>query len=173
MLSRDEFEELFQEFDASAWRLETRPAYDEPEEREPLRRWLAGEPDDLDWMADWWEWITEVRGSGRSFGRVRLAYDPPTDYQRYELEVLTPPAVEAGEEIRVLSATRALELQLPDRDFWLFDDARVAVLHFGQDGVAGAELLEDTAAVAPFRAVRDRAWDAAIPYREWATANAL
>nr|WP_143229464.1 DUF6879 family protein [Actinophytocola xanthii] len=122
-------------------------------------------------MADWWEWISDVRESGRQFGRVRVLYEPPSDYQRYELEVLTPPAVDAGEDIRLLPGARARELRLPERDFWLFDDARVAVMHFGADGVHGAELLDDPAAVAPFRAARARAWDASIPYREWA-ANA-
>ncbi|MGB3440745.1 MAG: DUF6879 family protein [Actinophytocola sp.] len=172
MLARHEFEDLFEDFDESAWRLEIQPAYDEPEEREPLRRWRAGEPDNLEWMADWWEWIADVRASGRRFGRVRVMYEPPTDYQRYELEILTPPAVEAGEDIRVLPAARALELRLPDRDFWLFDDARVAVMHFGPTGVVGADLIKDPAAVAPFRAARDRAWDASIPYREWVSPEA-
>jgi hypothetical protein len=172
MLSRSEFEALFDTFTESAWRLETQPAYDEPEEREPLRRWLAGEPDDLAWMADWWTWIRDITQAGKRFGRVRVVYDPPSDYQRYELGVLTPPAVDAGEDIRVLPVARARELQLPERDFWLFDNARVAVLHFGPDGVAGVELIEDAAAVRPFRDARDRAWDASVRYDEWASMNA-
>jgi hypothetical protein len=172
MLSRAEFESLFDTFAESAWRLEVQPAYDEPEEREPLQRWLAGEPDDLAWMADWWAWIREITQAGKQFGRVRVVYDPPSDYQRYELGVLTPPAVAAGEDIRVLPVVRARELQLPDRDFWLFDHARVAVLHFGPDGVAGAELIEDAVAVRPFRDARDRAWDASVRYDEWAPMNA-
>lgn len=172
MLSRVEFESLFDTFTESAWRLETQPAYDEPEEREPLRRWLVGEPDDLAWMADWWTWIGDITREGMRFGRVRVVYDPPSDYQRYELGVLTPPAVEAGEDIRVLPVARAHELRLPEQDFWLFDDARVAVLHFGPDGVAGADLIEEAAAVRPFRDARDRAWDASVPYREWAPMNA-
>jgi uncharacterized protein DUF6879 len=168
MLSRTDFEALFDTFTTSAWRLETQPSYDEPEEREPLRRWLAGEPDDLAWITDWWAWIRDITGSGKRFERVRVLYDPPSDYQRYELGVLTPPAVEAGEEIRILPAARAHELNLPDQDFWMFDDIRVAVLHFGADGVAGAELIDDAAAVRPFRHARDRAWHASVTYREWA-----
>lgn len=172
MLSRAEFEQLFDTFTASAWRLEIQGVYDEPEEREPLRRFLAGEPDDLAWMADWFAWIREITGTGKRFGRVRVLADPITDYQRFELGRLTPPAVAAGEDIRVLTATRARELTLPDHDFWLFDDTRVAILHFGPDGVIGADLLDDPTAVQPFRDTRDRAWDASIPYREWASTNA-
>jgi hypothetical protein len=171
MLSRAEFEGLFDTFTASAWRLEIQGVYDEPEEREPLRRFLAGEPDDLSWMADWFAWIRTITRAGKRFGRVRVLTDPMTDYQRFELSVLTPPAVEAGEDIRILTAAHGL--RLPDQDFWLFDDTRVAVMHFGPNGVEGVDLLDDTTAVQPFRDVRDRAWDASVPYRDWAPANAL
>lgn len=173
MLSRAEFARLFDTFTSSAWRLEVQGVYDEPEEREPLRRFLAGEPDDLAWMADWFDWIREITRAGKRFGRVRVLADPITDYQRFEFGLLTPPAVEAGEDIRVLTADRIRGLDLPGCDFWLFDDTRVALMHFGPDGVTGAELVEDTASVRPFRDARDRAWDAAVPYREWASANAL
>jgi hypothetical protein len=173
MLSRAEFEQLFDTFTRSAWRLEVQGVYDEPEEREPLRRFLAGGPDDLAWMADWFTWIREITHAGKRFGRVRVLADPITDYQRFELGRLTPPAVEAGEDIRVLTADQAHELDLPDRDFWLFDDTRVALMSFGPDGVDGADLLDDAASVQPFRDARDRAWDAAVPYRDWASATAF
>jgi hypothetical protein len=173
MLSRAEFERLFDTFTRSAWRLEVQGVYDEPEERAPLRRFLAGEPDDLAWMADWFAWIRQITHAGKQFGRVRVLADPITDYQRFELGRLTPPAAEVGEDIRVLTAAQAHELDLPDRDFWLFDDTVVAVMRFGLDGVNGANLLDDTASVRPFRDVRDRAWDAAVPYREWASTNAI
>ena len=72
MLSRAEFERLFDTFTSSAWRLETQGVYDEPEEREPLRRFLADDPDDLVWMADWFVWIREITGTGKRFGWVRV-----------------------------------------------------------------------------------------------------
>ena len=173
MLSRAEFERLFDTFTRSAWRLEIQGVYDEPEEREPLRRFLAGEPDDLAWMTDWFVWIRQVTQAGKQFGRVRVLTDPITDYQRFELGRLTPPAVDAGEDIRLLATAHARRLDLPEQDFWLFDDARVAVMHFGQGGVNGADLLDDPALVQPVRDARDRAWDAAVPYSEWASVNAL
>jgi hypothetical protein len=173
MLSRTEFERLFDTFTSSAWRLEAQGVYDEIEEREPLLRFLAGEPDDLEWMADWFDWIRDITATGKLFGRVRVLADPITDYQRFELGLLSPPAVDAGEDIRVLTRAQARALDLPDQDFWLFDDTRVAVMHFGPGGVAGADLIDDLASVRPFRDARDRAWDAAVPYRDWATVNAL
>jgi hypothetical protein len=167
MLTPDEFEALFETFQVSAWRLEIQGVYQEPEEREPLRRWLAGQSDDLGWMADWYSWVRQAVAAGRHLARVRTTTSPLTDYLRWELGVLTPPAIEAGEDIRVLSEEQARQLDIPRTDFWIFDDVRVAVLMFGDAGVLGAELLEQPADVAPFRAIQARAWDAAVSYRDW------
>lgn len=169
-IDRQEFERLFDEFTASAWRLEIQGTYDEPEEREPLRRFLAGEPDDLTWMADWFDWVRQLTAAGRRIGRVRVLTEPLTDYLRFELS-FTPQTVDAGEDIRVLAANDANTLGLPREDFWLFDDRLVAVLHFGDTGVASVEVIDDPAEVARYRAVQQRAMSAAVPYREWCTAD--
>ena len=55
----------------------------------------------------------------------------------------TPANTEAGEDIRVLSNKAAHELNLPDHDFWLFDDALVAIMHFDDDGMIAADNLAD------------------------------
>lgn len=167
-IDRHEFERLFDEFTESAWRLEIQGTYDEPEEREPLRRFLAGEPDDLEWMADWFDWVAGLTATGRKIGRVRVLTEPLTDYLRFELS-FTGPAVEAGEDIRVLTARDANALDLPREDFWLFDDRRVAVLQFGDTGVTTAELIDDPTAVARYRAVQQQAMSAAVPYLKWRT----
>ncbi|WP_158840974.1 DUF6879 family protein [Saccharothrix deserti] len=167
LVERAGFERLFDDFHSSAWRLEIQGTYDEPEEREPLRRFLAGEPDDLEWMADWFEWVTEQSASGRRIGRVRVLTEPLTDYLRFELS-FTGHAVDAGEDIRLLTPADAARLDLPREDFWFFDDHLVAVLRFGDTGVATAELIDDPAEVNRYRAVQHRALSAAVPYREWA-----
>lgn len=172
MLRREEFEALFDNFQRSAWRLEIQGTYDEPEEREPLRQFLNGEPDDLAWMQDWYDWIRDITAAGKRCGRVRVTTSPLTDYLRWELDILTPPAVVAGEDIRVLSGEQAQRLEVPPTDFWLFDDERAAVLVFGDDGVLGAELVDEPSAVEPFRRLRDRTWDAATPYRDWVAPSA-
>src|SRR5262245_54379792 len=105
--------------------------------------------------------------SGRTMQRVRLIREPPSDYQKFELAV-TPTNLEAGEDIRVLTRPAAAGLDLPDYDFWLFDDTRLAIMHFaGDDTFLGAELLEDEAAVADHRRARDRAVARAIPYTRY------
>jgi hypothetical protein len=151
----------------SAWRLECQGIYREPEEAEPLRRFLAGEPDDLAWYADWPEWVGGVRTSGRAIGRVRVLSEPLTDYLRFELNRLTPPALDGGEDIRVLSAERFAALDVPGEDFWIFDDATVGVLHFGDTGVTGVEMVTEPDKVAEFVQRKRRTIAASATYHDW------
>lgn len=89
--------------------------------------------------------------------------DPLTDYLRFELSI-TPPALEAGEDIRFMSQARAAELQAPTQDYWVFDDAEVALLIFGDHGVQGAEIITDPAIVRKYVNWRDLAVREAIPF---------
>jgi hypothetical protein len=170
-IDRAGFERLFDEFTTSAWRLEIQGTYDEAEEREPLRRFLADEPSDHEWMADWFKWVAELTAQGRRIGRVRVLTDPLTDYLRFELS-FTGLAVDAGEDIQLLDDRAARQLELPRDDFWLFDDRLVAVLRFGDTGVASAEVIDDPHVVDRYRAIQHRARTASIPYREWASTQA-
>jgi hypothetical protein len=164
MLSREEFSALMSSWQTSAWRWECQGVYREPSEEEPLRKFLAGEPD-LDWFQDWLTSIRTRTAAGQRIGRVRMLTDPLTDYLRFELSI-TPPAIGAGEDIRFLSAARATELAAPTEDFWLLDDEQVLALHFGAHGVSGAELITDPGKVSAYRAWRDTANAAAVLFTE-------
>jgi hypothetical protein len=60
--------------------LEARDRYDAPYENESLRKFLAGEPDDLSWMQSWLTMIREASAEGRRFSRVRVVSLPLNDY---------------------------------------------------------------------------------------------
>jgi hypothetical protein len=168
----EEWGRLFRSFERSAWRLETQGIYREPNEQEHLRKFLAGEADDLDWLSEWFDNIRTIRAAGKTFGRVRVLTEPLTDYLRFELS-MTPLAVQAGEDIRVLSADRAAELGLPDHDFWLFDDRIVARMEFGDQGFVRAELLTDDATVQRHLAWRETAQKHATPFTDYARATPI
>jgi hypothetical protein len=163
LITGEEFGQLFQTFERSAWRLETQFVYREPKEVPLLRAWRAGERDDLAWMRGWLDNIRAIRRAGKDFGRVRVLSEPLTDYLQWQMTI-TPANVEAGEDIRLLAASRARELGLPTHDFWLFDDERVALMHFGEAGFIGAEIVTDLGTVARHRAWRDTAVGNAVPY---------
>lgn len=164
VLTPEEFADLFTSFAHTAFRLETRDFYNDDSEHEPFRRFLAGEPADDTWMADF---CADVRGwvaEGKRIERVRVVTVPHSDYVRWSLTVARL-NVQAGEDIRYLPRTRARDLGLPDEDYWLFDSRRAAVLRFDDtDRLLGAELIEDPAEVVKRCHWRDVAWHYAT---EW------
>jgi hypothetical protein len=155
-------------YEHTAFRLEWRERYNEPEEAEPLRRFLAGEPD-YAWNEDWAAMIQRRTASGQRTERVRIVSEPHSDYTRFGLD-LARINVAAGEDIRYLPRNRAERLDLPDYDFWLIDSARLAILRFGEDDVLlGAELVGDPAALVKHCSWRDVAWHHATPLAEYVT----
>jgi hypothetical protein len=162
----EQFEEVVLGYQRTAFRLETRERYIDPEEREPLRRFLAGEPD-YAWNEQWAAMIRRRTADGQRIERVRIVSEPHGDYTRFLLD-LARVNVAAGEDIRYLPRHQAKGLGLPGHDFWLIDFSKVGVLRFGGGGVLlGAEITTDPDAVARYRHYRDVAWRSAIPFEEY------
>jgi hypothetical protein len=171
LLLGEDFNQLFGSFERSARRLEARDRYDVPSERPYLERWRAGLQEDPEHLARYrGPWLEAVRGNvaqGRRYQRVRIVPEPLTEYLRHALRG-TRQTVEAGEDIGYLPRARANELDLPDHDFWLFDDARLALLHFtADDRPLGAVLITEPSVVEQYRAWLDLAAEHAIPYAEF------
>lgn len=168
LVRREGFAELFRRFSRSAWRWEAQGTYRQPDEVEPWQRWRDGiaVATDLDWLRPWLDEVRSATSAGKRFERVRVMTEPPTEYLRWQMEV-TPANIQAGEEIRILAASEARALNLPDQDFWLFDDERVAVLHFSSDDLEGAEIITDPATVARYRSWRDVAWQHAVAFEDY------
>lgn len=162
MLTKDEFGEHMLSWQVSAWRWECQGEYREPSEAAPFRRFLAGQAD-LAWFQGWMARVRRWTEAGQTIHRVRMLTDPLTDYLRFELSI-TPHAIDAGEDIRFLSSAQAAALSAPTEDFWLLDNDKVLALRFGEHGVSGAELITDPDRVGDYRAWRDIATAAAVPY---------
>lgn len=163
-----QFDELFRSFRRSAVRLETRQTYRTEVEAKPLRQFLAGEPVDLDWFRPWVDDVRSAVQAGRQFRRVRLFQDPLTDYLRFELWMCQF-NIEAGEQMTYLPVAEADRLNLPNYDYWLFDNERLALMYFTNDGVPqGAQIVTDSAIVDCHQRWLNQAAEHAIPYREFA-----
>jgi hypothetical protein len=159
-----EFFQLCTTYQCSSWRWECQGTYHEPNEREPLQRWREGSTD-LSFMNGWIATVQRLRAEGKTFDRVRMLTEPPTEYLRWMLS-LTQLNVDAGEDIRWIPESRARELSMPTYDFYLFDDARVAIMHFNENGVSGAEVTDDPDVLAAHQVYRDLVWPIAIPHKE-------
>jgi len=150
-------------FDHSAWRLETLDWYTSPATEARLARFLAGEPVTAAERAGWLAMLRRSRAAGKTMARVHIIAEPMTDYLKYELACYES-SVEAGEDIRILRADVAAGLDLPDFDYWLFDDLRAAVQYYGDRGRwLRAEIVTDPGFVAACRRWRDVAMSRAIP----------
>jgi hypothetical protein len=165
------FDALFSSFTATAFRLETRESYDEPNE---LAAFLSGGRDAVpaDFLEDWHKLIRSHAAAGRRVCRVRVVSEPHSDYTRFGLNI-SERNVAAGEDIRYLPRVRAEELGLPDIDYWMFDSSRLYVMRFADDDtMLGAEPVISPAIIAQALTWQEVAWSHAIPRAAYVSRHA-
>jgi uncharacterized protein DUF6879 len=122
-----------QNFQRSAFRLETLPEYSVPQEAEMLAAFKRGERVDL---PDDHPWLLRVRrhtAAGRQMRRVRVVSYPLTDYLRMEMSWYPKSAI-AGEDIRIANLNENPELTTCSQDFWLFDDSTALKMVYDSTG---------------------------------------
>jgi hypothetical protein len=154
----EDFDALFDRFHSTVVRLETLPAYSAGgAEAERIEAWRRGEPRPersvrtSPWLA---RIAVTTATAGKSWSRVRVLDDPPTDYQRYQLASY----VESQAAGEVVSVARRGDVRFElGPDFWLFDggtdDAYAAVMRYDVDGKwLGVNLVTDTESVADMHA---------------------
>jgi hypothetical protein len=172
LLTDKEFDRLFETFEHTAFRLEVRDRYNELYEAESLRKFLAGEPEDLEdgGFQDWLDMVKASTAEGRRFSRVRVVSLPLTDYSRFGVEY-SQHTIAAGDDIRYLPRDRAHAVGLPNYDYWLFDSRKIARLHFDEadDHFLGVEIIQDPAAVVQHNYWRDTARHWAVRRDDFAT----
>ena len=121
--------EAFQNFQHSAFRLETLPAYDVPDEAAELEAYRAGRPlaersvRTMPWLAQ----MAATTAEGKQWQRLRLIGAEPTLYESWEVGRYVESQA-CGEQIRLLD--RADHPDLSGRDFWLFDAGTPAAVAY-------------------------------------------
>ncbi|MEU0965674.1 DUF6879 family protein [Streptomyces sp. NPDC005917] len=159
---------VFTNFKHTAWRLETRRGYATDRRSDAWARWQAGADVAHDEPDAWRHNVAEQTAQGKTFGRVRLVDDPPTEGQRFLL-TRAPSNVAVGDEIRYLWRTDAVRLGLPDFDFWLIDSRILLRFVFDEDDTTlGVIQSEDPAEVLAACQARDAAWHHAFPAADFA-----
>lgn len=146
-----------------------RDNYDSPYETESVRKFLAGEPDDLAWSENWLSAVREATNEGRRFSRVRVVSVPLTDYSRFGVWA-SQFTTAAGEDIRYLARDQTQDMALPGHDYWLFDSRLLVVMRFDDaDRFLGGEVVEDPAVIVQHNYWRDAAWRRAVGRDDFAT----
>jgi hypothetical protein len=157
---------LVERSERSAFRLETRPQYLVPQERDEFEQWRSGRPLPLP-TPETSPWLARIQSStarGYRWYRVHVLDDPLSDYLRYELWGYRANQT-AGEEIYLAERAAHPSLGHLHEDFWLIDDnAAVRVIYDDKDRFVRLEGADD---VEPYRAMRDLALHHAEPLDEY------
>jgi hypothetical protein len=166
------FDDLFNNFTHSAFRLETLPQYLVDEESEDFATWKAGRslPERSPRTSPWLRRIQDTTWSGKAWCRVHVVDKPLSEYVRYEVVGYRESAA-AGEDVRIADRAASQLLEGLTSDFWLFDgdtDHAVAVLmrydlagHF-----IGWDPTEDPVTIRSCRERRDIALAYSLPLAE-------
>ncbi|CAL9307012.1 hypothetical protein SUDANB180_03450 [Streptomyces sp. enrichment culture] len=163
----DEFGGLFEKFEHTAWRLETRRRYASDETNDNWQQFV--ETGRADWTFDnrYCQAIRKQTDQGKRVERVRIVDQPPTIGQLYLLDNAKRNSV-MGEDIRNLWRADADRLRLPAEDFWLFDSRLIALLRFDDDDqLTHVDLITEPAEVVRCCMVRDAAWHHAVPWKQF------
>nr|WP_235618486.1 DUF6879 family protein [Embleya scabrispora] len=138
-----------------------------------MRRFLAGEPDDLPWMRTWLDMLREVTAKGRRFARVRVVSLPLNDYSRFGVWCAQF-TNGAGEDIRYLTSDQADAVDLPRHDYWLFDSRKLVRMLFDDNDVfLGGEVVDDADEIVKHNYWRDAAWHHAMRRDDFAIGQHL
>lgn len=163
----EEFEELLVSFGREAVHLEMRDAYGTAVELPHMAQWVAGEPDDLEWLQDWCAALREHVRAGKSVRRARIVSEPLSDYQRWSYSIAYP-MVEAGEDIRWVPRRLVSSIALPGNDYYLFDDRLAVFLLYSGNGLTHGRLSSaDPDVIWLCRSAFEAVWKLSIPHREY------
>ncbi|MGH3869031.1 MAG: DUF6879 family protein [Pseudonocardiaceae bacterium] len=167
LLQGQEFDNLFRTFHHTAFHLELRDSYHIAEEAGPFELFMKGQPDDFSWHQPWLGLVREATRAGKSITRVRVVTVPHCDYTRWGVSV-APLNIEAGEDLRWLPRHRATGIDFPPLDYWLFDDNRVVLTIFADDGrFAGGVEVSDAELIEQCRKVHQQVWALAILHEQY------
>jgi hypothetical protein len=164
------FSVITQPFRRSAFRLETLQDYSGSGEDPHLAAFLAGKPRPPSPEHEQWAGAVRAhRRAGRVLQRVHVVTEPLSDYIRWELSWGYQPGVAAGEEVCIIPvADGEWPVEVPHRDFWLFDDTELYDMHYTLDGTwLGAEPVTDSSRIEQARAWRDTALQRALPWQRY------
>jgi hypothetical protein len=162
-----EFDELLTGFEQEAVHLETRDAYGTAVELPHMRKWEAGEPDDLEWLQGWCATLRETVKAGRLVRRARIVSEPLSDYQRWSYSIAQP-MVDAGEDIRWVPRRIVSSVAIPGNDFYLFDKRLVVYLTYTGNGLdAGKFRTANAADVQLCSTAFEAVWKLGIPHRAY------
>ena len=173
-LTAEAFDEEFDRFTRTAFRLETRqdyagatgPRYDYWRRGEPM-------PERSPRTSPWLARVAATTSAGKRWQRAHVVDQPLSKYMRYEMVVYAE-NVAAGEDVRIVDRTAHPTLSLLTEDFWLFDaddstgQEHAVFLEFDDGGYPiRYERTSSSARLLVCSWQRDLVWSLAVPLAEF------
>ncbi|GHF64683.1 hypothetical protein GCM10018790_48130 [Kitasatospora xanthocidica] len=166
LLDGEAWQARFRDFRTEAWRLETLPAYNVPQEEDDLQSFRAGERIDPRTHSNaYTEDLKRVRREGKLKGRVHIVTRPLSEYLRYEFMYYLP-HVWAGEDVRILDVTDRPDPLAGVTDYWMFDKREVVLMNYLPDGTQIDRTLFE-GDVSPFIEYQRIAIAESVPFEEY------
>jgi hypothetical protein len=166
-ITEGEFGRLLTRFEHMAIHMEMRDAYGTTVELPHMAKWVAGKPDDLEWLQGWCATLRGHVTAGKSVRRARVVSEPLSDYQRWSYSIAHP-MVEAGEDIRWVRRSLVSSIAFPGNDYYLFDDRLIVFLLYAGNGLAVDRVSStDPADIRLCRSAFEAVWPLAIPHGEY------
>jgi hypothetical protein len=166
-LEGDAWSRYFRDFASSAFRLELRQVYTMPGEEDDLAAFARGELPPPGYHYGWLDTVAEAHKAGKTMRRVRIVTRPLSFYTRWEFVWGYAWNARAGEDIRILDRTDTTGPELPDHDFWLFDDTTVVKLLYRPDGAQEGRELVEHSDLSQYLAWQTAAWELAVPFTDY------
>lgn len=166
LLTREELGNLFRSFQRSAVRMEVHQTYNMPAEEEEVRLFLAGAEKPADFNSGWHETVRKNTTAGKIMQRIKVVHKPFTDYTRFLFEWVIVGNVAAGEDYRILDLADHV-IDIPQQDFWIFDESTVVLLNFNSNGTLRDREMVDPSRVGKYFEWRDWALKKSVPFDEY------
>lgn len=162
-MNADEFQECFDSFTDSTFRLETLQQYTIAEEQERIERFREGlpRPERSVRTSSWLRRIALSTAAGKEWSRVHVVDHPLSEYLQYQMVGYVENQA-VGEQITIADRATHPDLEELSKDFWLFDveteDAFAVLMDYDDEGhILAFERVDDTETLQRCRAQRDTA----------------
>ncbi len=166
--NKSSFEDLLTSAQHSAYHLEMRDVYAASYEEADFKVWQkTGKWENTDYWQPWISLIQETTGRGVLVRRVHLVSVPLSESARFEYAGTVNNLV-AGEDVRWLPRSHAVDIALPGADFWIFDSCIVRFGHFAGDGQWICDEIRTEPAIANLcRSAFEAVWERATPHADF------
>lgn len=164
-LEGEAWNNLFDNLQRRAFRLETQQIYTMKGEEESFAAFMRGEEPPTEYP--WRDEVEQNVKAGRYMGRVHVVCPPISDYLRFQFEWGYALSVPSGEDVRILDLSATRNPGLPDEDFWLLDDTVVRMLYNPDGTQIGRKLVEDPGELPRYENYQRLAIEHSVPFESY------